>query len=121
MYVSIYLPAYSFYLYTILIHDWKCINLFLVLHFIHLSINLYISNFNTNYNGTKHHNHHSIFMENYSKKKKKAGSRSKLGFYNTKNDQILIIYGISSLAIVSYNEEVSNTQKIVYFRIIESR
>ena len=28
-----------------------------------------------------------------------------------------IIYGISSLAIVSYYEEVSNTQKIVYFRI----
>ena len=55
------------------------------------------------------------------RKKKKAGSRSKLGFYNTKNDQILIIYGISSLAIVSYYEEVSNTQKIVYFRIIESR
>ena len=55
------------------------------------------------------------------RKKKKSGIEVKTSFYNTKNDQILIIYGISSLAIVSYYEEVSNTQKIVYFRIIESR
>ena len=87
MYVSIYLPAYSFYLYTILIHDWKCINLFLVLHFIHLSINLYISNFNTNYNGTKQHNHHSIFIENYSKKKKKRDDDRGQKLVLTKSDQ----------------------------------